>query len=131
MLSRQNLPILDPDSIPEDAISRGAYVLREAGKTTGPEVILIGTGSEVAICVEAAEALEGEGIATRVVSMPCFDRFAEQDERYRDTVLPPACRARVSVEAAATLGWDRWVTRGRLLDRHARLRGLGPTARAV
>ena len=110
VLSRQGLPILDPDSIPDDAISRGAYVLREAGKTTGPEVILIGTGSEVAICVAAAEALEGEGIATRVVSMPCFDRFAEQDERYRDTVLPPACRARVSVEAAATLGWDRWVT---------------------
>ncbi len=110
VLSRQGLPILDPDSIPEDAISRGAYVLREESKTTGPEVILIGTGSELAICLEAAEALESEGVATRVVSMPCFDRFIEQDEAYRDSVLAPACRARVSVEAAATLGWERWVT---------------------
>ena len=90
MLSRQGLPILDPDAIPADAIERGAYVLREEGKATGPELILIGTGSEVSICLEAAEVLEGEGIATRVVSMPCFDRFVEQDEGYRDSVLPPA-----------------------------------------
>jgi transketolase len=72
-------------------------------------LILIGTGSEVALCVEAAELLEADGIATRVVSMPCVDRFGEQDDAYRDSVLPPACRARVSVEAASTLGWDRWV----------------------
>jgi transketolase len=110
VLSRQGLPILDPDAIPADAIERGAYVLRESSKGDAPDVILIGTGSEVAICVEAAEALEGEGIAARVVSMPCFDRFAEQEAEYRDSVLPPACRARISVEAAATLGWDRWVT---------------------
>ena len=110
VLSRQNLPILDPESIPDDAIDRGAYVLREEGKVTGPEAILIGTGSEVSTCLEAAEALEGEGIATRVVSMPCYDRFLEQDDAYRDSVLPPACRARVSVEAAATFGWERWIT---------------------
>ncbi|HEV2724366.1 MAG TPA: transketolase [Thermoleophilaceae bacterium] len=108
VLSRQGLPILDPESIPDDAIERGAYVLRD---TDGdPDVILMGTGSEVSICLDAAEALEGEGVAARVVSMPCFDRFIEQDDDYREQVLPAACRARVSVEAAATMGWERWVT---------------------
>ena len=110
VLSRHNLPILDPDAIPDEAIARGAYVLRDSSNGRDPELILIGTGSEVSICLDAAEALEGDGVATRVVSMPCFDRFIEQDADYRDSVLPPACRARVSVEAAATLGWDRWVT---------------------
>ena len=110
IFSRQNLPILDPEAVPEHAISRGAYVLRREGRETGPEAILIGTGSEVALCVEAAELLEGQGVATRVVSMPCFDRFIEAEESYRDEVLPPSCRARVSVEAGATLGWERWVT---------------------
>ena len=108
VLSRQGLPILDPDDIPDDAISRGAYVLRDSSK--GPDVILIGTGSEVSICLEAAEALEGDGLGTRVVSMPCFDRFIEQDDEYRESVLPASCRARVSVEAGATLGWEMWVT---------------------
>jgi transketolase len=110
VFSRQNLPILDPDSIPDDAIAHGAYVLRESSTEGDPDLILIATGSEVSLCVDAAEALEDDDVATRVVSMPCCDRFIEQDESYRDSVLPPACRARVSVEAAATLGWDRWVT---------------------
>jgi transketolase len=110
VLSRQNLPILDPDDIPEHAISRGAYVLRREGRQEGPQAILIGTGSEVSLCLEAAELLEGQGMATRVVSMPCFDRFIEAEQSYRDEVLPPSCRARVSVEAGATLGWERWVT---------------------
>ena len=110
VFSRQNLPIIDPDLVPEHAIANGAYVLRREGRETGPEVILIGTGSEVSLCIEAAELLEGQGVATRVISMPCFDRFIEADESYRDEVLPPSCRARVSVEAGATLGWDRWVT---------------------
>jgi transketolase len=110
VLSRQNLPILDPDGVPDDAIARGAYTLRESSKGGDPDVILIGTGSEVSICLEAAEALESDGLATRVVSMPCFDRFTEQDEGYRDSVLPSSCRARVSVEAAATFGWERWTT---------------------
>jgi transketolase len=110
VLSRQNLPILDPDSIPADAISRGAYTLRESSKGSDPDVILLGTGSEVSICIEAAEALESDGLATRVVSVPCFDRFIEQDEEYRESVLPASCRARVSVEAAATFGWERWTT---------------------
>jgi len=109
IFSRQKLPILDRDSIPDDAIARGAYVLRDGGDGD-LDAILIGTGSEVSVCLEAAEALEADGVATRVVSMPCFDRFLEQDPEYRDAVLPPACRARVSVEAGATLGWERWVT---------------------
>jgi transketolase len=105
-LSRQNLPILDPAAIPDDAIERGAYVLRDA-EGGEPELILIGTGSEVSLCLEAADALDG--VRVRVVSMPCMDTFAESDERYRDKVLPPACRARVAVEAASPLGWDRWI----------------------
>jgi transketolase len=109
VLTRQGLPIIDPELIPDDAIERGAYVLRDAGDGAEPRLILIGTGSEVALCLEAAEQLEAGGIPTRVVSMPCVDRFGEQDAGYRDSVLPPACRARVSVEAASTLGWDRWI----------------------
>ena len=108
-LSRQGLPVWNPAGVPDDAIERGAYVLRESYKGAEPDLILIATGSEVHICNLAADLLEADGIATRVVSAPCLDRFAEQDEAYRDEVLPPGCRARVSVEAAATLGWDRWV----------------------
>jgi transketolase len=108
VLSRQNLPILDPDVVPEDAISRGAYVLRDPADGD-PALILIGTGSEVSICLDAADLLEEGGVPTRVVSMPCFDRFSEQNAAYRDSVLPPSVRARVSVEAAATFGWERWV----------------------
>jgi transketolase len=109
VLTRQNLPIIDPELIPDDAIERGAYVLREAGDGGEPRVILIGTGSEVEICLAAADRLESDGVPTRVVSMPCYDRFGEQDDAYRDSVLPPACKARVSVEAGSTLGWERWV----------------------
>jgi transketolase len=100
--------VLDPDSVPDDAIERGAYVLSDAGDGD-PELILIGTGSEVSLCVEAAERLESDGVAVRVVSMPCMDTFAEQDDSYRDEVLPRPCRARVAVEAACPLGWDRWI----------------------
>jgi transketolase len=105
-LSRQNLPILDPDAIPDDAIERGAYVLRDA-EGGEPEVILIGTGSEVSLCLEAADMLED--IRVRVVSMPCMDTFAQADAEYREHVLPSSCRARVAVEAACPLGWDRWI----------------------
>jgi transketolase len=108
VLSRQGLPIVSPDDIPGDAVDRGAYVLRDSSNGE-PDVILIGTGSEVHICSAAAELLEEGGIATRVVSAPCLDRFAEQDEDYRDSVLPRGVRARVSVEAASPLGWDRWI----------------------
>jgi transketolase len=108
VLTRQGLPIMDPDGIPDDAIERGAYVLRDASNGE-VDLILIGTGSEVPICVGAAELLEEGGIAARVVSAPCLDRFAEQDRDYRDSVLPPDVRARVSVEAASPLGWSTWV----------------------
>jgi transketolase len=109
-LSRQGLPIQDPAAVSDDAVHRGAYVLRESSKGAEPDLILIATGSEVHIAAAAAEQLEGEGLATRVVSAPCLDRFAEQDDAYRDAVLPPACRARVSVEAASPYGWGEWTT---------------------
>jgi transketolase len=108
VLTRQGLPIVNPDDVPDDAIHRGAYVLRDASNGE-PDLILIGTGSEVHICSGAAELLEEDGIATRVVSAPCLDAFAEQDQDYRDSVLPPGVRARVSVEAASPLGWSTWV----------------------
>ena len=108
VLSRQGLPIQNPDDVPDDAIHRGAYVLRDASNGEA-DLILIGTGSEVHICLAAADLLEEDGISTRVVSAPCLDAFAEQDDAYRDSVLPPDVRARVSVEAASPLGWSTWV----------------------
>jgi transketolase len=108
VLSRQGLPIQNPDDIPPDAIDRGAYVLRESSNEEA-DLILIGTGSELHICAQAAELLEEGGIPTRVVSAPCLDRFAEQDEDYRHAVLPPSVPARVSVEAASPLGWSTWI----------------------
>jgi transketolase len=109
-LSRQGLPVWNPSAVPADCIHRGAYVLRDSYKEGRPDLILIATGSEVHVCTAAADLLESDGIATRVVSAPCLDRFAEQDQPYRDQVLPPACRARVSVEAASPLGWAEWTT---------------------
>jgi transketolase len=109
VFSRQGLPVWPPTGVPDDCIHRGAYILRYSYKDE-PDLILIATGSEVHICTDAADLLEADGVATRVVSAPCLDRFAEQDQDYRDRVLPPSVRARVSVEAASTLGWDRWVT---------------------
>src|SRR5829696_3160839 len=108
VLSRQGLPVWNPSAIPDDAIHRGAYVLRESYKDPEPDLILIASGSEVHICTAAADLLEADGVATRVVSAPCLDRFAVQDEAYRDSVLPPTVRARVAVEAASPLGWSEW-----------------------
>jgi transketolase len=105
-LSRQNLPILDPETIPDDAIEKGAYVLRDADGGN-PELILIGTGSEVSLCLEATDLLEG--VRVRVVSMPCMDTFAKADAAYREQVLPASCRARIAVEAASPMGWDKWI----------------------
>ena len=87
---------------------RGGYVLRDASGGT-PQLILIATGSELQLAFAAAETLEGEGIPTRVVSLPCWERFEAQDQAYRDSVLPPSVRKRVRVEIGVTLGWDRWV----------------------
>jgi transketolase len=108
--SRQGVPTWNPAGVPDDAIERGAYVLRYSyNEPDPPALVLISTGTEVHICVSAADLLEADGIATRVVSMPSVENFAAQDPAYRDTVLPPSVRARVSVEAASTMGWHRWV----------------------
>ncbi len=104
-LSRQNLPILDRTvHAKASGVAKGAYVLLDAGSGE-PDVILIATGSEVSLALDAREALEGSGVATRVVSMPCREWFEEQPRSYQDKVLPPRIRARVSVEAAVALGW--------------------------
>ena len=108
ILTRQKVPILDPELVPDDAVDRGAYVLRDPDGAD-PELILIGTGSEVSLCLDTADLLGGEGIAARVVSMPCSERFAAQEQAYRDEVLPPALKKRLSVEAGSPLGWVRWV----------------------
>jgi transketolase len=110
VLSRQGLPVWRPSAVPKTAIERGAYVLRESykGRDALPDLILIASGSEVHLCNRAAALLEDQGIATRLVSMPCMDRFAAQDEAYRDKILPPGARARVCVEALSPLGWHRW-----------------------
>jgi transketolase len=109
VLSRQNLPTLDRARYaPAAGLSRGAYVLADAADKK-PAVILIGTGSEVSLCVDAYEALEREGIAARVVSFPSWELFEQQDQSYRDSVLPPDVTARVSVELGSLIGWDRYV----------------------
>jgi transketolase len=108
-LTRQKLPTLPgTDGLARDGVARGGYILREASTGT-PELILIGTGSELQLAFAAADALEEDGIPTRVVSLPCWERFDDQDRAYRDDVLPPAVRKRVSVEAGVSLGWERWV----------------------
>jgi len=104
VLSRQKAAFLGARTA---AVERGAYVLRDADGT--PDVILIATGAEVGLAVQAATLLEARAVKTRVVSMPCWEFFDAQDEAYRDEVLPPAVRARVSIEAAATIGWARYV----------------------
>jgi len=108
-LTRQKLPTLPgTDRLARDGVARGGYVLREASGGA-PHLIMIGTGSELQLAFAAAEALETDGIPTRVVSLPCWERFDAQDQTYRDAVLPPSVRARVSVEIGVTLGWERWV----------------------
>ncbi|HLT10318.1 MAG TPA: transketolase [Micromonosporaceae bacterium] len=104
-LTRQNLPVLDRSQLASaEGVAKGGYVLADA--TGGqPQVILIGTGSEVQICLAARERLEADGIPTRVVSMPCQEWFRAQDAAYRGTVLPPAVKARVSVEAGVAMSW--------------------------
>jgi transketolase len=89
-------------------VSRGAYILADAADGK-PVVILIGTGSEVALCIDAYEELRREGIAARVVSMPSWELFELQDQAYRDDVLPPGVTVRVSVEMGSVIGWDRYV----------------------
>jgi transketolase len=111
ILTRQNVPTFprgEQGFATTDGVARGAYVLLEASTGT-PDVILIGTGSEVQLAVEARATLEAAGIATRVVSAPCLEWFAEQDAAYREQVLPAAVRARVSVEAGIAMSWHKLV----------------------
>ena len=105
-LTRQDLPVLEGTSY--EGVSRGGYVLADAS-TGAPEVVLIGTGSELQLAVAARETLEADGIPTRVVSMPCVEWFDAQDQAYRDGVLPPTVKARVSVEAGIAMPWHRFV----------------------
>ncbi len=122
ILSRQALPTLDRSKYaPASGVAKGAYVLADA--TDGePEVILIGTGSEVSLCVGAYEKLTVEGVKARVVSMPSWELFERQEGAYRDAVLPPSVRARVAVEQAAMLGWERYA------DRHIGMTTFGASA---
>jgi transketolase len=108
VLSRQNMVTLDRKKYaPASGVEKGAYVLADAGGSP-PEVILMGTGTEVQLCVEAYEDLVKRGVKARVVSMPSWEIFERQDERYRESVLPAAVTARVSVEQASTFGWERY-----------------------
>jgi transketolase len=120
VLTRQTIPTYDRTKFaPASGVAKGAYVLvdAESGK---PDVILMGTGSEVHLCVEAYEKLKSEGIKARVVSMPSWELFEQQDAAYRESVFPSAVTARVSVEMASTFGWERYVgTKGKMIGMHS------------
>jgi transketolase len=118
-LSRQPLPTLDRSKYaPASGVARGAYVLGDA-PGGDPEVILIASGSEVSVVVQAHEQLLAEGIRSRVISMPSWDIFEHQTQEYRDSVLPTKVKARVAVEQGSTLGWDRYVgAQGRVIGMH-------------
>ena len=120
VFSRQPMPTLDRSKYASaSGVAKGAYVLADAddGK---PQVILMGTGTELSLCVGAYEALKAEGIGARVVSMPCIELFQRQDDSYRDSVLPPSVKARVSVEQAAVMGWDKYVgATGSIIGMHS------------
>jgi len=110
ILSRQNMPTLDRTKFaPASGVAKGAYTLADGGGT--PEVILIGTGTEVGLCVEAYEKLTAEGVNARVVSMPSWELFAHQSAEYKEGVLPSSVKARVSVEQASTFGWSAYAER--------------------
>src|SRR5207248_2852661 len=118
-LSRQPLPTLDRGKYaPAAGVAKGAYVLAD---TPGgdPQVIIMASGSEVILALQAQEALAAEGIRSRVVSMPSWEIFDHQPEEYRESVLPPAITARVAVEQASTFGWERYVgTSGQVIGMH-------------
>jgi transketolase len=120
VFSRQPMPTIDRAKYaPASGVAKGAYILADAdgGK---PEVILMGTGTELQHCVAAYEKLKAEGIKARVVSMPCWQIFDQQDAAYKESVLPAAVTARVSIEMAATLGWDRYVgSKGKMIGMHS------------
>jgi transketolase len=110
IFTRQDLPILDrKECAPADALQRGGYILWESSSDKAPAVIIIGTGSETHLALAAGKALAAEEIQTRVVALPSWELFDAQPIKYRDAVLPPACKARVAVEAGITLGWEHYV----------------------
>jgi transketolase len=114
VLTRQKVPTLDRTRYASaEGARRGAYTLADAtdaeGKPTAPQLVLLSTGSEVSLCLDARDELQKAGTPTRVVSMPCWELFDEQDEQYRASVIPRDVTARLAVEAAASLGWDRYV----------------------
>jgi transketolase len=119
VLSRQALPTLDRQGLgPAADLARGGYILKEASNGA-PQVLLLATGSEVSLCLDAWAGLEKEGIHARVVSLPCWELFEEQDSAYRAKVLPPELSARLAVEQASTLGWDRYVgLKGKVIGMH-------------
>jgi transketolase len=120
VFSRQPMPTIDRGKYaPASGVAKGAYVVADAdgGK---PEVILMGTGTELQHCMAAYEKLKAEGIKARVVSMPCWELYEQQDAAYKESVLPAAVTARVSIEMAATLGWDRYVgPKGKIIGMHS------------
>ena len=118
VLTRQKVPFLGAR---DAAVSRGAYVLSEAAGGD-PDLVLIATGSEVSLAVDAKKILQDKGVRVRVVSMPCWELFDAQPQSYKDDVLPPSIAARMSIEAGATLGWSRVRRRSRLRVRHRSLR---------
>src|SRR5699024_10641505 len=107
-LTRQSVPVLErPKQQPASQTMKGAYILSDSDKQ--PDVILMATGSEVQLAVEAQKSLMEQDIHARVVSMPCWELFEKQDQKYRDEVLPPSVDARISIEAASPFGWERWI----------------------
>ena len=110
ILSRQNMPTFDRSKYGSaEGVAKGAYVLADSDK---PEVVLIGTGSEVSLCVAAYEQLKGEGVKARVVSMPSWELFEHQTPEYKESVIPPSVKARVCVEQGGTFGWERYAGDG-------------------
>src|SRR5690606_28500739 len=118
-LSRQNIPVINREIYaPASGLQRGAYVLADLGDLE-PELILMATGSEVALIVEAGERLAADGVNVRLVSFPSWELFSAQDQEYQDQVLPPAVSKRIAVEAGVSMGWDRWVgPLGRVISLH-------------
>ncbi len=106
-MTRQGLSVLDQDKYSSAAnLSKGAYVLAGEDK---PDVLLLASGSEIGIALEAAEKLAAEGVTAQVVSMPCWELFEKQSQEYKDSVIPPLVKARVGIEAGVELGWSKWL----------------------